>query len=800
MKNTLLFNLIINSICLLILVSGLSFGQTQSISKFEYINPLPNSEYASVKSTIIIRKGSLIDRNSISNDLINVYGSKSGKHEGQIKLSNDLKTLIFKPSIPFSTDENVSVKLAEGLKTINGLNVGNLIFQFHTVKNINTFKFDVNEEAYNDGKSSANNYQKSVNSVLANLPTFIVNKIDNPAPGYLFLALRPYLIILDNDGTPVFYRNINGFAYDFKWQPNNELTYFIYPDSCFGLDSSYNIVHRYYTADGYTINVHELRVLANGSYYIIGKRTVIMDLSGIVKGGQKDANILDDAVQEFDSTGNLIFQWDGLDHYKITDVDQYVDLTQNTIDFTHLNSIDIDSDGNILVSARNLDEITKIDHKTGDIIWRLGGKNNQFQFINDDLSFSRQHYARRLRNGDLGLFDDGTYHPVNFSSFVEYNLDEVNKTATLINRYTHNKDVYTPTEGSSQELSNGDIFISWGHIYAPAVTEIHPDNSIAYELSYGSFQNKYRAFRFEWKTNLFKVSVDSLNFGKVDDGDSSVQNLTIYNPQDSDLTINQFYCKEPSFIVNINPTPLIIPPNDSAKISVTFKPEKRGIFESKLNIRLMGADQLIAQQVMLKGSTVNLINPIIKPTSLNVSVIGTDSIMLAWKDNSDNETGFVIERKNGDSLSTNNFNIIDTVSANDTVYYDKLNADSVLYTYRIYAFNKDTLSEFSNVASIKVVTSVENGQTLPKKFELYQNYPNPFNPSTTIKFAIPKASFITLKIFDVLGREVEVLLNEEKPAGVYKVEFSADKLASGIYFYKIKAGDFVQSRKMIILK
>ena len=134
MKNTLLFNLIINSVCLLILVSGLSFGQTQSISKFEYINPLPNSEYASVKSTIIIRKGSLIDRNSISNDLINVYGSKSGKHEGQIKLSNDLKTLIFKPSIPFSTDENVSVKLAEGLKTINGLNVGNLIFQFSHTK------------------------------------------------------------------------------------------------------------------------------------------------------------------------------------------------------------------------------------------------------------------------------------------------------------------------------------------------------------------------------------------------------------------------------------------------------------------------------------------------------------------------------------------------------------------------------------------------------------------------------------------------------------------------------------------
>ena len=83
---------------------------------------------------------------------------------------------------------------------------------------------------------------------------------------------------------------------------------------------------------------------------------------------------------------------------------------------------------------------------------------------------------------------------------------------------------------------------------------------------------------------------------------------------------------------------------------------------------------------------------------------------------------------------------------------------------------------------------------------LSANYPNPFNPTTNIKYRIPYREFVALKIYDVLGNEIETLVNEEKPAGSYSVNFNASSLASGIYFYRIKAGSFVQTKKMLLLK
>jgi len=83
---------------------------------------------------------------------------------------------------------------------------------------------------------------------------------------------------------------------------------------------------------------------------------------------------------------------------------------------------------------------------------------------------------------------------------------------------------------------------------------------------------------------------------------------------------------------------------------------------------------------------------------------------------------------------------------------------------------------------------------------LAQNYPNPFNPATIISYSIPNQIYVSLKVFDGLGREVDILVNKVKSPGNYKVDFDASQLASGIYFYRIIAGDFVQTRKMLLLK
>ncbi|MCH7772904.1 MAG: T9SS type A sorting domain-containing protein [Bacteroidetes bacterium] len=98
------------------------------------------------------------------------------------------------------------------------------------------------------------------------------------------------------------------------------------------------------------------------------------------------------------------------------------------------------------------------------------------------------------------------------------------------------------------------------------------------------------------------------------------------------------------------------------------------------------------------------------------------------------------------------------------------------------------------------VTDVADENNLPFDFSLVQNYPNPFNPSTSIQYAVSSRQFVSLKVYDVLGNEVATLVNEEKPAGSYKVEFDGTDLTSGIYFYRIEAGSFIETKKMILIK
>lgn len=100
----------------------------------------------------------------------------------------------------------------------------------------------------------------------------------------------------------------------------------------------------------------------------------------------------------------------------------------------------------------------------------------------------------------------------------------------------------------------------------------------------------------------------------------------------------------------------------------------------------------------------------------------------------------------------------------------------------------------------EVLTSVRISDNLPDGFTLEQNFPNPFNPSTTIQYNIPKTEMVVLKIYNILGQEVKTLVNEEQIAGTYQAVFDASHLASGVYFYRLTAGDYVEVKKMMFLK
>jgi hypothetical protein len=120
---------------------------------------------------------------------------------------------------------------------------------------------------------------------------------------------------------------------------------------------------------------------------------------------------------------------------------------------------------------------------------------------------------------------------------------------------------------------------------------------------------------------------------------------------------------------------------------------------------------------------------------------------------------------------------------NDSLRYSKWNAGSTFYPF--------TWTDY---------TSVENNNEHVQSFQFLQNYPNPFNPATKIRYELPERSFITIRVYDVLGKEIAILVNEEKLSGSYEVEFDGKGLASGIYYYRITTDNFSQTKKMILLK
>ena len=130
---------------------------------------------------------------------------------------------------------------------------------------------------------------------------------------------------------------------------------------------------------------------------------------------------------------------------------------------------------------------------------------------------------------------------------------------------------------------------------------------------------------------------------------------------------------------------------------------------------------------------------------------------------------------------------------NSVVSFLALDMDNYLYA--------GTKSGTIYRSSASTVTGVPgNNFEMPGKFKLLQNYPNPFNPATTIEYSIPRTGFVALKIYDILGKEIAVLVNEEKSAGKYKINFDASKFSSGVYFYMMQAGNFVETKKLIVLK
>ena len=535
---------------LLLVFTLLSFS---NFAQFQYISPKPGSKYHKPETNIILKNTNKFNHQTIDFQQFNISGSVSGNHEFNFKLTDDLKTIILNPMVPFLDGEIVEVTIADGIKLENGSKINPQIFHFTISENSKI------AESIQEISDTNSKIEYSETDLYLNFPSITVNVNDNPDEGKIFFhnisALASdsdrYYAIIENDGTPFYAKQDNQRGLSFTLQKNGYLTYWN-KKNFYMLDSSYSLIDSFACGNGYDADWHELQVLENGHAFLIAWDLQIVDMSQVVTGGQEYATVEGLIIQEIDENKDVVFQWRSWDHFEITDAID-VDFTTSYVSYSHGNALEIDSDTSLLVSLRLMNEVTKINRITGEIIWRLGGKNNEFTFI-DDSCFCRQHDIRRLSNGHITVFDNGGCHNPQISAAKEYELDEINKTAQLVWKYEHPTKMYCETMGNVQRLPNGNTFINWGRLpdsgmtgpdLLPAITEVLPDKSIVYELTFNTFFHMaYRSYRFQWDVNPPTLIVNpfenkpSLNVNYYPNPAKDILNISITINEPEKLTIS----------------------------------------------------------------------------------------------------------------------------------------------------------------------------------------------------------------------------------------------------------------------
>jgi hypothetical protein len=204
---------------------------------------------------------------------------------------------------------------------------------------------------------------------------------------------------------------------------------------------------------------------------------------------------MDCAIVEIDlASGKRLFEWHSVDHIALDET--YIDPPEEgggVYDYVHSNSIDVDTDGTLLVSARNTCAVYKVDRATGQIVWRLGGKRSDFA-MGEGADFGWQHDARRQVDGTLTIFDDR--QPPEQARGLMLRLDETAMTATVVKEYVRSDGLEVSSQGNMQVLPNGNVLVGWGS--QPVFTEFTADGRVVLDVSLPAGKQSYRDIRAEW--------------------------------------------------------------------------------------------------------------------------------------------------------------------------------------------------------------------------------------------------------------------------------------------------------------
>ncbi len=466
------------------------------------VSPLPGSRDASPRAQI-----SFLGVPARELSAVTVTGSRTGAHAGRLRAYSEGDGASFVPSAPFAEGERVSV---HGRVRVGG-SIRALSYQFG-VSSEDTIS--TTPETIHPGPTSE---IQSFRSRPDLSPPTVTVTASSPsvAPGDEFVA--PYTgpgqagpMILDSSGGLVWFKplpthtyatNLRVQEYGGKpvltwWQGNISVHGFGIGEGIVD-NGGYTEIARVSAGNGHKVDLHDFQLTPQGTALITSYDPIRCNLASV--GGPANGAVTDGTLQEIDvRTGLVMYEWTSLDHVGLTE--SYESAARSSpgwpYDYFHINSINLDRDGSLLVSARNTWTVYRIDGTTGQIAWRLGGKHSSFA-ESPGTRTAYQHDPRELSDGAISIFDNGSSPRVHGQSrAIVVDIDGQTASAALSSQIIHAPGLVANSQGNAQALANGDWFVGWGQL--PDFSEFGPEGKLLFDAHFPGRTQSYRSLRFEW--------------------------------------------------------------------------------------------------------------------------------------------------------------------------------------------------------------------------------------------------------------------------------------------------------------
>jgi hypothetical protein len=466
------------------------------------VSPAPETDTANPDTQVSFRGAPAAEIREVS-----VVGERSGHHAGRLRAYSQGDGASFAPATPFTAGERVAVHAVIG----SGSGGKAVAFQFR----VDTPYPTASTPVFGNPQPAPSDYQSFYTAPGVQAPVMTVTVPDrDPAAGDILTTNGPGPgqygpLIYAPDGQLVWFdklsdgetaENLNEQTYegrrDLTWWKGRVLSLGFGQGEDIVMNSSYQPVARVTGGNGLKADLHDFQLLGDGVADITAFNPIRCDLSSV--GGSRSGTITDTAIQQIDiKTGLVRWEWHSLDHVGAAESEVEAPSGATPWDYFHLNSIDPEPGGNILISARSTWAGYQLDGTSGKILWRLGGNRSSFK-MGPGTKMAWQHDGRMLADGELTFFDDGANPPIHSQSrAVRIELDQKTHEARLASVYTHaDPQLLAASQGNTQTLPDGDTLVGYGGV--PAISEFAKDGSLLLDAHQPYDMSFYRAFRFPW--------------------------------------------------------------------------------------------------------------------------------------------------------------------------------------------------------------------------------------------------------------------------------------------------------------